>query len=191
MAFLVAIFILLCALAWALRDHRKRLLDLATEEQEDRLYLTVLAILFVVCTMGSYFAFNQTRTDLKGEVATTNVLIDELVRGMSNLQASLTGSNAKGPQYAPDLPVRVPLPQIAEIEAQVEKKQRYPDEEFNTLTIIILILTVVMAVWYFWPRKRPDISPPRDGGYGRTKRSAAPAAVTAGGEEEIEEDIPY
>ena len=37
MAFMVAVFILSCALAWAIRDHRRRLLELASEEQEDRL----------------------------------------------------------------------------------------------------------------------------------------------------------
>ena len=59
MAFMIAAFILACALAWALRDHRRRLLELATEQQEDRLYLTILGILFVVTVLGSYYAFNR------------------------------------------------------------------------------------------------------------------------------------
>ncbi len=88
MAFLVATFILCCALAWALRDHRRRLLELATEQQEDRLYLTILAILFIVCTMGSYYAFNRSVARMEdGKSISRNVLVDELYRTFLDLRA--------------------------------------------------------------------------------------------------------
>ena len=74
LAFLVALFILWCSLAWAIPDHRRRLLELATEEQEDRLrlYLSILSILFVICLMGSYYAFNRldTKNDRKSNFPT-------------------------------------------------------------------------------------------------------------------------
>ena len=59
-AFFVAVFVLMCALAWAIRDHRRRQLEMATAEQEDHLYLAVLTILFIICTMGAYYAFRRT-----------------------------------------------------------------------------------------------------------------------------------
>ncbi len=59
-AFFVACFVLMCALAWAIRDHRRRQLEMATAEQEDHLYLAVLSILFIICTMGAYYAFKRT-----------------------------------------------------------------------------------------------------------------------------------
>jgi len=74
-AFFVACFVLMCALAWAIRDHRRRQLEMATAEQEDHLYLSVLSVLFIgmrsvkerfsnlcllaVCTMGAYYAFRR------------------------------------------------------------------------------------------------------------------------------------
>jgi len=58
-AFFVACFVLMCALAWAIRDHRRRQLEMSTAEQEDHLYLAVLSILFIVCTMAAYYAFRR------------------------------------------------------------------------------------------------------------------------------------
>ncbi len=61
-AFFVACFVLICAMGWAVRDHRRRQLQLTTAEQEDHLYLAVLTIFFIICTMGAYFAFRRTTT---------------------------------------------------------------------------------------------------------------------------------
>ncbi len=58
-AFFFAIFVLLCAMGWAIRDHRRRHLEAMVAEQEDRLYMAVLSILFMICIFGSYYAFRR------------------------------------------------------------------------------------------------------------------------------------
>ncbi len=58
-AFFFAIFVLLCAVGWAIRDHRRRSLEAMVAQQEDRLYMAVLTILFMICIFGSYYAFRR------------------------------------------------------------------------------------------------------------------------------------
>lgn len=58
-AFFFAIFVLLCAMGWAIRDHRRRNLEVTVAQQEDRLYMGVLSILFMICIFGSYYAFRR------------------------------------------------------------------------------------------------------------------------------------
>jgi len=58
-AFFFAIFVLLCTVGWAMRDHRRRNLEVMVAQQEDRLYMTILSILFVICIFGSYYAFRR------------------------------------------------------------------------------------------------------------------------------------
>ncbi len=58
-AFFFALFVLLVALGWAIRDHRRRKMEVTITEQEDRLYMAVLSILFVICIFGSYYAFRR------------------------------------------------------------------------------------------------------------------------------------
>ncbi len=58
-AFFFAIFVLLCAMGWAIRDHRRRNMEVMVAQQEDRLYMGVLSILFMICIFGSYYAFRR------------------------------------------------------------------------------------------------------------------------------------
>ncbi len=58
-AFFFAFFVLLCAMGWAIRDHRRRKLEAMVSQQEDRLYMAVLSILFLICILGSYYAFRR------------------------------------------------------------------------------------------------------------------------------------
>ena len=58
-AFFFAIFVLLCAMAWAIRDHRRRNLEAMVAQTEDKLYIGVLTILFTICLFGSYYAFRR------------------------------------------------------------------------------------------------------------------------------------
>jgi len=58
-AFFFALFVLLAAAGWAVRDHRRRALQVMVAQQEDRLYMTVLSILFVICIFGAYYAFRR------------------------------------------------------------------------------------------------------------------------------------
>lgn len=165
MAFMVAFFILSSALAWALRDHRRRLLELATEQQEDRLYLTILGILFVICTMGSYYAFNRTAQRIDdGQSISRNVLVDELYRTFMDVrsrwnQAYYATTNVP---YAPDMPVKMPIPKREKLEEVLHSEKNYPKEEWTGLTFLFLMLVILFSVWYFYPRRRPEIAPPRD-----------------------------
>jgi len=58
-AFFFAVFVLICTVGWAIRDHRRRNLEVMVAQQEDRLYMTILTILFVICIFGSYYAFRR------------------------------------------------------------------------------------------------------------------------------------
>jgi hypothetical protein len=78
-AFFVAIFCLICFVAWGLRDHRRRQLELATEEQEDRLYMTLLSGMFTACTVGAYQIFRKQKLKREYEGQGHLVPIDSLV----------------------------------------------------------------------------------------------------------------
>ena len=161
MAFMVAVFIMVCALGWALRDHRRRLLEMATEEQEDHLYLAVLGILFCVCTLGSYYAFNRTSQSItSGPSISRNILIDELYRTFLDLQGRWAPPQNYVP-YTPDLPVKMPIPKRNLLDEAMEHKHD-PAYEFRQLSTIVLFLCMLFAIWYFYPRSRPEISPPVD-----------------------------
>ncbi len=163
MAFMVAVFVLSSALGWALRDHRRRLLEIATEEQEDRLYLTILGILFCVCTMGSYYAFNRTSDNVtSGPSISRNILIDEIYRTL--LEAHKYWNREKvttNVPYSPDYPVKMPIPKRNLLDEAMHQ-QHEPNQEYRSLTSLILFFVLVFAVWYFYPRGRPDIAPPKD-----------------------------
>ncbi len=58
-AFLVACFVFICAVTWAVRDHYRRQTQMTAQEQADKLYLAGLSILFIMSTMGAYFAFRR------------------------------------------------------------------------------------------------------------------------------------
>jgi len=162
MAFLLAIFILALAMGWALRDHRKRQLELAVEEQEDRLYLTILGILFSVTSMGSYYAFNKTEVDTSGKMISHNPLVSEIVAGLRELFSMLDRTSSNNwPPYTPELPVKVSLPTTHELDHQIkEAMDKSPDSYYNSISLFGLHLLVLVSTWYFFPRKRPDISPP-------------------------------
>ena len=151
----------MCSLAWALRDHRRRLLELATEEQEDRLYLTVLAILFVVCMIGSYFAFNRTRIDDSGKFTTSNIFLDEISKSFERFQEKSKEFKETGPPYAPDLPVRMPIPLPAQLNQQIEDFRRTPDAEYSGFSLMIMMLVTLLSIWYFYPKRKYEIQPPR------------------------------
>jgi len=162
MAFLLAILILALALGWALRDHRRRQLELATEEQEDRLYLTVLGVLFCVTSMGSYFAFNKTGVDTSGKMVSHNPLVSEVVQGVRELLHMMDKSAEAWPPYSPDLPVKTPLPSSQILDQQIKENADLPtDHYYNSMGSFFLLLMVLFSTWYFFPKKRPDIAPPR------------------------------
>ena len=73
-AFFFAIFVLLCAMGWAIRDHRRRNLEVMVAQAEDRLYMGVLSILFVICIFGSYYAFRRQVTGRLQDLTTQPVL---------------------------------------------------------------------------------------------------------------------
>ena len=91
-AFFIAIFILICGVAWGLRDHRRRQLELATEEHEDRLYFIVLTGMFLMCVIGAYNIFRKQKLMREYEGKGHLVPIDQLVTKkvdqiMSNVNA--------------------------------------------------------------------------------------------------------
>ena len=161
MAFLVAAFILAVALAWALRDHRRRLLELATEEQEDRLYITILLILFTVSLIGSYFAFNRTRIDDSGKLTTGNIFLEEIGKAIDTVRDKRRSSLESSPPYSPDLPVRIPIPSVDSLSHSIEESIRTPDEEYQNLSQFGLVLLILLSLWYFWPKPKHHIVPPR------------------------------
>ena len=96
-AFFVAIFVLICGIAWGLRDHRRRQLELATEEQEDRLYMAVLAGMFLICTIGAYQVFRKQKLmreyEGQGHLVPIDKLIDKKVEEiMDNVMHRKAGS---------------------------------------------------------------------------------------------------
>ncbi len=151
MSFLVAIFITSCALGWALRDHRRRQLDLATEEQEDRLYLGVLVILFCVCSMGAFYSFNRTIVDEGGRIHTANVLVAELLRTLHEFRSGVEAGNA-WPPYTPALPIEMPIPNTSLLGARTSD-QREPDAHYSYFSLFVLVSLLAYSVWYFFPRK--------------------------------------
>ena len=178
MAFLVAAFILAVALAWALRDHRRRLLELASEEQEDRLYITILLILFTVSLTGSYFAFNKTRVDESGKLMTSNILLDEIARAYRHYQELRKSQVSSGPPYSPDLPIHMPIPPVEKLNQELQESVRYPEEEYNSLTAFAMFLLCLFSIWYFWPKPKHVIAQPRNymdnqaaGGLGQNRAS--------------------
>jgi hypothetical protein len=78
-AFFVAIFCLISFVAWGLRDHRRRQLELATEEQEDRLYMTLLSGMFTACTAGAYQIFRKQKLKREYEGQGHLVPIEQMV----------------------------------------------------------------------------------------------------------------
>jgi len=58
-AFFFALFVLLCALGWAMRDHKRRKNEIFLAQQEDRLFSIILAILSSICLFGSYYALRR------------------------------------------------------------------------------------------------------------------------------------
>ena len=78
-AFFIAIFILICGVAWGLRDHRRRQLEIATEEHEDRLYFIVLTGMFLMCVIGAYNIFRKQKLMREYEGKGHLVPIDQLI----------------------------------------------------------------------------------------------------------------
>lgn len=73
-AFFFALFVLLCAMGWAIRDHRRRNLEVMVAQAEDRLYMGVLSILFAICIFGSYYAFRRQVSGRLQDLTTQPVL---------------------------------------------------------------------------------------------------------------------
>jgi len=164
MAFMLAVFILMLALGWALRDHRRRLLELASEEQEDRLYLGILGILFTVASMGSYYAFNQTSVDTSGRITVLNPMVTEVVRIIRALLQTLDKSHDTWPPYTSDMPVRVPVPTVrglSEHGGHPQRSLQSMDGIYNFVSLCVLLMVTLFATWYFFPQRRHNFSPPR------------------------------
>jgi hypothetical protein len=163
MAFMLAIFIMMLALGWALRDHRRRLLELASEEQEDRLYLGILGILFAMTSMGSYYAFNQTTVDTSGKVTTLNPMVAEIVKIMRTLLHTMDKNHDTWPPYAPDMDVRLPMPSAHGLDERIKHggALRSTDSMYNSISLFVLLMVTMLAAWYFFPPSPPPISPPR------------------------------
>ncbi len=184
MAFMVAVFVLASALGWALRDHRRRLLEIATEEQEDRLYLTVLGILFCVCTMGSYYAFNRPSSDMaSGPSISRNILIDEIYRSLLELHGYWNRDKmTTNVPYSPDYPVKMPIPKRATLDEAMHS-QHEPSQEYRSLTSLVLLFVLIFTVWYFYPRRRPDMSRPKsyidETAYEDKREGGSPTSMSA------------
>jgi len=82
-AFFVAMFCLIAFIAWALRDHRRRRLELITEEHEDRVFLALLSGMFVACTSVVYQVFRKQKLkreyEGQGHLVPINKMVDEKV----------------------------------------------------------------------------------------------------------------
>ncbi len=170
MAFLVALFILSCALGWAIRDHKSRQIELASEEQEDKLYLVVLGVLFFVCTLGAFSSFNRTKVDEKGRVISGNIVMEEFWQGVTQLAQKLDKRARSWPPYTPDLPVTIPIPKADKMDKYALRKDE-PDNHYFYLAIFVFVTVCLLSVYYFWPRTRPDISPPPS--YSSRKKSGS------------------
>jgi len=162
MAFLVAIFVMACALGWALRDHRRRLLELASEEQEDRLYVAILAVLFSICTMGAYFSFNRVQLDVGSGITTRNIVVAELQRLLIRAFDSMGPAFGTPVPFSPDAQIKVPLPTTEGLDQVANGEEREADKEYHGLSVMVLFLLTLVAVWYFYPKKRAETLPPKD-----------------------------
>ncbi len=170
MAFMIAVFILSCALAWAIRDHRRRLIEISSEEQEDRLYLVILAVLFLVCIMGSYYAFNKTKLDSQGRVVSSNALVDELWNSYRSFRENMDTQARSWPPYQPDLPVQMPIPGSQLLDKAIHHKDD-PDTHYHLMAWAVFTLMALFSLWYFYPRQTPTtISPPKSFKSGRSTR---------------------
>jgi len=164
MAFMLAMFILMLALGWALRDHRRRLLELASEEQEDRFYLGILGSLFTVTTMGSYYAFNKTTVDTSGKLIVLNPLVSEILKMTRGFLYSLDHPYESWPPYTPEMGVHMPVPSPKKLDEHLSDGRHHDfveDAKYNSLSMLMLMLVTMLAIFYFSPPKRPNISPPR------------------------------
>ncbi len=155
-AFLVASFMLMCSLAWTLRDHRRRLLEISADEQEDILYLTSLGILFVCAALGSYFAFNTTRIDASGRAVAGNLIVEELVRGLWSLRDR---TDMSFPPFSPDLPVALPMPS-SDVLARELARRKDASGEYTWMSVGVFALVLFAAVYYFYPSQKEPIAPP-------------------------------
>ncbi len=181
MAFMIAVFILSCALAWAIRDHRRRLIEISSEEQEDRLYLVVLAVLFLVCIMGSYYAFNKTKLDSQGRVVSSNALVDELWNSYRSFRENMDTQARSWPPYQPNLPVQMPIPGSHLLDKAIHHKDD-PDTHYHLMAWAVFTLMVLFSLWYFYPRQTPTtISPPKSFKSGRSTRGGGGGGVGGGG----------
>ncbi len=154
MVFLLSMFIMALALGWALRDHKRRLLELATEEQEDRLYLTIIGILFVVTSLGSFYAFNNAGNydDSERDVFSHNVLLEEAVRAFLGATGQLEVPKTPVP-YVGRPNIDLPLPTSKQMELGVERDnlKKIPYDEYTVLAGTMFSLVVVVTIWYTCP----------------------------------------
>ncbi len=174
MVFLLSMFVMVLALGWALRDHKRRLLELATDQQEDRLYLTILGILFVVTSLGSFFTFNKPG-ELDEEAVSRNMLINEVAQAFKAFTGKLEMPKTPVP-YVPESPIKLPLPHSQHVEhdwlAQNEDAFR---NDYLILVAALFTLVFSWAAYYFYPRHYSKITAHRTTTYkSNTRREPSP-----------------
>ncbi len=163
LAFMVALFMLACSLAWVLRDHRRRLLELASEEQEDRLYLTILGILFIICLFGSFFAFNRHYVQAGGKITSQNAIIAEIQHSFGIVKSKFdTSQEQTSPPYSPDADVVMPIPTVKKLNERIKMGRLDPADKYQGLSFLCFFCVILLAVWYFYPRKTHEITKPPD-----------------------------
>ncbi len=154
MVFLLSVFIMSLALGWALRDHKRRLLELAAEQQEDRLYLTVLGVLFIFTTLGSFYTFNKPVDTLEKDSFSRNVLFDEVARAAFAVANRL--------HTMPELPVQydfnpmgvgIPIPSSRQLDSKImlDAWRETPTNEYVALAWTISSLVMLVVLWHFFP----------------------------------------
>ncbi len=57
--------------------------------------------------------------------------------------------------------VQMPIPKRDKFEEILKRERFNPIEEYHGLALAFFFLVILFAIWYFYPRKRPEIAAPR------------------------------
>ena len=123
-------------------------------------------------------------------MTTGNIFLEEMYKSLDAIRERRREQRESSPPFAPDLPVRMPIPSVAHLNEAVDASRRYPDEEYNNLSNFVLFLVLLITIWYFWPKPRHQIAPPRpymDSGPGQGIGSNV-GLVSAAGKAEAQEE---
>ncbi len=125
-SFFFALFVLLCAVGWAIRDHRRRSLEAMVAQQEERLYTGILSILFVVSILGAFFAFRR-------QVAEREDNMSDLPRLQRRIEEAITNK-------------------LLESDLEEAELERDPVTVVVSMTALMTIFSVTLFI--FWYKSR-------------------------------------